>query len=324
MASAQRSSTKSMLPAQPIGVHRARIDGERRIDGLARGGVVARVEQHAGERRQDLADRAAGTHARCDMLWPRPESPLSRYARRATIARAGPRSASAPMLPAHSRIGGRLRLGQRVFGLPQLRRSGRHAQVRACASFCSSRARSSSGMVVDSCSVGGAGGRQLPAGERRRQRQRVFQAEAFNPLMPPRSERHSRESPASAAGRLRRRCACRWRRSAGSARRESSVAASVSSLDMGRCSAARRQRIVGALARIAHVHERESGGMRLGERAELHFELARRWQRRAAAGAPMRIAIRRAPRAQPLRVQASPGRRSAFRRVRGPAGLTTV
>ncbi len=73
---------------------------------------------------------------------------------------------------------------------------------------------------------------------------------------------------------------------------------------MGRCSAGNGSGSVSALPRVAHVHERETRGGRFRQRAELQFQiLLRLGGRDRSAGALMRHAIRRAPRAQALRAQ---------------------
>ena len=100
---------------EPIGVHGARIDRERRVDGLARAGIVARIEQHAGERREDLrVARPAGMRA------------AIRRGRAGEVALAGARGADVRVQLREARraeaarafgVGGRLRLLERVFGL---------------------------------------------------------------------------------------------------------------------------------------------------------------------------------------------------------------
>ena len=122
MASAQRSSTKSMLPARRFAfTARGSIASDASM-AVARAGVVARVEQHAGERREDAARRAAGRHARGDTRCGRAgEIALAACARRRDRAcRSAKRSA--PMAAGAFGIGGRMRLLERMFGLPQLGR----------------------------------------------------------------------------------------------------------------------------------------------------------------------------------------------------------
>ena len=204
---------------------------------------MARAHPHSHAHRtarrrapRESAHRAAGRRARCDRPRRRRRNRPARcsaaprpHADRRIAARRGCR--------AHSLVGGRVRLRERVLGLPQRRTRRASRACRACACARSSRASSSRGCsafrhppAAIACE-GGNPSRQAMT------QPRVFQAEAFNALESAAQRSARRESPASAAGRRRRRCACRWRRSAGNARRDRGSAASLSSLAIGRCSA---------------------------------------------------------------------------------------
>ena len=151
-------------------------------------------------------------------------------------------------------VGGRLRLGRAACSAcAQLGRAGRRAQS-GLRVFCTFAREIEQGMVAES-RVRRGRGPATPAGRPRVASSACFKRRLSMPLSPPRSERHSTKAlraqqigggrAAFARGADQQIAPVECRASA----------ASVSSLDMGRCSAACRQRLGGALARIAHVDE---------------------------------------------------------------------
>ena len=220
MASAQRSLDEVDVAREAIGVHGARVDRERRVDGLARAGIVARIEQHAGERREDLrVARPAGVRAAIRLGRAGESLPGRVRAARRSTCRSAKRDA--PRLRGAFGVGRRMRLFERVFGLAQLGRAGRHAQV-GLARRSAVRARDRAG---DGRRIGVRGQRTGRAEQTHSRHARINVARVssggFQALECRRaSERHSRKSLRAQQVRRRRRCACRWRRSAGSARRD--------------------------------------------------------------------------------------------------------
>ena len=260
-----------MLPASRLAFTERGSIASDGVDGLAR---AANSRAHRTARRRAprvSARRAAGRRGRCG-------KPAAAPAKSPWPARAAPTSMCssakrmAPRLRAHSASSGTCACSSACSASRNSGAPGALTQVWSFARrFRSSRASSSRGCSAESRCRQAANLATASRNTSEQRQQCAFQAVAFRPLSPPRSERHSR-NPCERSRSGGRGAALAGRADQQVAPGEIEVAASVSSLDMGRCSAptgsgsAARSRA----SRTSTNVKPAARGVR--ERAELYFE----------------------------------------------------